>query len=84
MTQFRTSDFSLSCALITLGCKLENLDRTNHERIDFCFNHSQQLDLLVQNFWSDSLQVNPRLFAMNHKLLKSRLRLEHEAISRGN
>lgn len=73
MSHFRTSDFPLGISLITLGFKLNHLSKGTDGRITFNFERTQGLDETVQAFWRDEILVEPKLFYLNQKLLKSRI-----------
>ncbi len=73
MTNFSISDFPLAVTLLALGYPLDCLDRTDVNRIKFCFKHSSDLDEAVQAYWRNELRIEPRLFHMHQKLLKSQM-----------
>lgn len=72
MNYFQTSDFPLATTLVALGFKMEYIDKSS-ERAEFCFNRVDGLDEVVQWFWRDEVRIEPKLFCMNQKILKSRL-----------
>ena len=67
------SDMPLAVTLSTLGFRLENIDRTDSARAQFCFKREDDLDEAVGRFWRGELRVEPKALLLNHKLLKSRL-----------
>ena len=70
---FQTSDFPLATTLASLGFQIESLDRTS-ARVEFCFENTQELNEAVQAFWrGNEIKVDPQVFVMNQKLIKSRL-----------
>lgn len=80
MNCFETSDFILATTLATLSFKLMHIDRSNDRRASFCFERSDGIDQVVQDFWkADGLLIEPKAFAMNQRLLKSRLYAKDEA-----
>ncbi len=70
---FQTSDFPLAITLTSFGFRLDCLDRTSPNRVEFCFIREERLDEVVQDFWQGKLQIEPRSFYANFKLLKNRL-----------
>lgn len=70
---FETHDLALSTVLLSLGFKLEHLDRANPSKVRFCFRRENGLDTIIQNFWSKSLRLEPQELFANLKSLKSRL-----------
>lgn len=74
---FCTSDLPLATTLISLGFTVSHLDRTDGQRVRFCFDRTEELDETVEFFWRGELRIEPKLFCLNQKLLKSRLH-EHK------
>ena len=72
-TIYKTSDLNLATTLLTLGCELEELDRSNPRRIQFCFLNNRNIDELAGDFWSGYLSVEPQAFCSQMKILKNRL-----------
>ena len=72
-TVYKTSDLPLAATLLTLGCRLEKLDRSNPRRIQFCFLNDKNIEELADTFWSGSLSVEPQAFCTQMKILKNRL-----------
>jgi hypothetical protein len=72
MSHFETSDFPLGITLITLGFPLDYISKST-DRMGFQFRRENGLDEAVQAFWRDELRVEPKLFYLNQKLLKSRI-----------
>ena len=70
---FSTSEFPLAITLVCLGFCLEGVDKTNPRRCDFVFVHSRELDESIQSYWRRELLVEPQLFFLTSKNLKSRL-----------
>ena len=72
--QFITSDLALAAALITSGCQLSDLDKTNPKRMGFIFiKTGDSFDRLVEDFFSDKARVNPRKYFEDIKMLKNRI-----------
>lgn len=70
---FATHDIFLSSALITLGFKIEVLDKSNPQKVEFCFHRERGLDKAVQAYWALELQLEPQAFSSNLKNLKNRI-----------
>lgn len=70
---YDTSDMALAAALLCGGCKLEALDRSNSRRALFIFEHTKDLDKILNDYWQDSVTVNPRTYFDWVKHLKTRL-----------
>lgn len=74
MKEYRVSDFQLAVALVTLGCELFDIDRTNIRRQVFQFRQTPELEKATQDFFQDKLLLNPRAVMTNARFLKERLR----------
>lgn len=70
---FTTYDLGLAGALLTVGYKLQGLDRTNNRRALFMFVHKQGIDVSANRFFTDDLRVNARSYFDNLKALKNNL-----------
>ena len=70
---FTTFDISLAAALISKGFHLLDLDKTNPRKVQFLFKDSNNLQQVIDDYWSDSLQVNARTYFDDVKLLKNRI-----------
>jgi len=71
----KISDFQLASVLLHLGYPLSSLDRTNPERVKFCFDidEGETIYEAVDAFWKGTLQLEPKSLFMNQKILKTRL-----------
>lgn len=74
MKEYRATDFQLAVALITLGCELFDIDKTNTRRQVFQFRRTAELEKAAQDFFQDKLLLNPRAVMTNARFLKERLR----------
>ena len=70
---FKTSDFPLAITLSTLGFPITALDRTNPQRVKFCFNETPELAKIIQQFWTKTLRIEPQILLMHQKILKNQL-----------
>ena len=73
---YPTSDLGLSASLITAGFKLLFLDKSNPKRVLFYFKFTNRIEVTVNHYWSDNLNVNARALFENTKTLKSRIYAE--------
>ena len=70
---YKTTDWGLSSYIHSCGFVLESLDRTNPQRVEFCFRYDTGLDAACEEFWNGSARVNPMAFILSQKCLKQRL-----------
>jgi hypothetical protein len=70
---FTTYDLGLATALLTVGYKLENLDRSNGRRVLFIFEHKTGIEITSNRFFSDDLKVKARSYFDNLKAIKTKL-----------
>ncbi len=71
---YSTSDFYIAVCLCCLGFSIEHLDRTNPNRIVFCFRgNSEEIENAVKGYWDNTLKLSPAALFAQQKLLKSRL-----------
>ena len=71
---FQTSEYPLAASLICYGYAIECLDRSNKDRVEFCFMRSKEVEKIIEEFWKGTLMVNAIAFHNALKLLKARLR----------
>ena len=70
---FKSSDLSLIGALQLYGYQIETMDRSNPEKIVFIIKRDEELDNLIQAFWSRSLSIEPLAYFESLKNIKSRI-----------
>ena len=70
---FKSSDLSLVATLQLYGYQIEAMDRSNSEKIVFVIKRDEELDKLIQAFWSRILQVEPLAYFESIKNIKSRI-----------
>ncbi len=70
---FTTYDLGLSTALLTVGYKLQNLDRSNGRRVLFVFEYKKGIEIASNRFFSDDLKVKARSYFDNLKAIKTKL-----------
>lgn len=70
---FRSSDLALVATLQLYGYQIEAMDRSNAEKIVFVIKRDEELDKLIQAFWSRSLRVCPLTYFESLKATKARI-----------
>lgn len=70
---FTTYDIFLSSTLVTLGFKVEALDKKNRRKVEFFFLRENGIDEAIQGYWARSLRIEPQAFAASLKSLKNRI-----------
>ena len=70
---FKSSDLSLVATLQLYGYQIEAMDRSNSEKIVFIIKRDDELDKLIQAFWSRSLRVCPLTYFESLKATKARI-----------
>lgn len=70
---YTTYDLGLSAALITIGCKLVGIEKTNPKRVLFIFQGEEEIEKKVESFWNNEMIVSPRHYFDNIKMLKNRI-----------
>lgn len=69
---YKTSSLPIACSL-SEKYPLLSIDRTNPNRALFIFEHSSDLERMVEDYWRGSLKVEPQAYFNNLKVLKGRL-----------
>lgn len=69
---YQTTDLACAAAL-SLFLPVEAIDKTNPRRAYFVFRKSEELDRLLEAFWSRQLKVESRAYFDQLKALKTRL-----------
>lgn len=71
---FSTYDLALASALVSCGFSITGIEKTQYGgRATFVFNKSNKLDEVIQAYWADQLQVNPKAYFDVLKHIKTRL-----------
>ncbi len=73
---FSLADLGAAAALVCRGYKLLCLDRGNPHRVNFVFQQECDLEITLDKYWSDTLEIRARAYFDTIKALKSRLRSE--------
>ncbi len=71
---YSTFDLGLAVSLVCLNFKLIDLDKSSDpKKVKFIFEHSENINEVVNHYWNDELQISARRFFDNQKMLKNRL-----------
>lgn len=71
---FRTYDLALASALVSYGFSISGIEKTQYGgKSSFIFDKNKELDQVIQAYWSDQLQVNPKAYFDVLKHIKTRL-----------
>lgn len=75
---YPTAEYALAVTLLYFNVPLISLEHDSpaSERLIFLFDHSPELNQIVQDFWNDSLQCSPKKWHSLSRELKSRIRAE--------
>lgn len=68
-----TYDLGCSAALVSSGFELVSLDKSNPRKVQFVFKREVGIEKVVDNYWTDRLEVKARAFFDNVKMLKNRI-----------
>lgn len=69
---YRTSDMALATTL-SLFYPIENIDRSNPNRVSFLFKLDSQLNSFLKKYWQRKIKVDPQQYFQQLKIIKSRL-----------
>ena len=70
---YETNDLALAAALIEQGITYKELDKSDRRRVVFIFANSSKLQILIDDYWLDSLKVNPKSYFDTLKHLKTQI-----------
>lgn len=70
---FNTSDLGLASALVSVGVRLMDLDKSNLRRVEFVFEDTEEIKQLVDDYWANNLRVSPLTYFNSMKMLKNRI-----------
>lgn len=71
--KYLTYDLGLAACLVSLGYTLFKIDKIDEKRCQFIFNRDEYIDIKVNDFWEDKLDLPARSLLENQKMLKNRL-----------
>lgn len=70
---FSTYDLGLATALITLGYKLLELDKTNPKKVRFIFKEEKNIEKVMIDYFNDEIKLPALTLFNNQKNLKNRI-----------
>lgn len=75
LKDFSTSELGLATAIVCLGYELREIKRIapSSNKVVFIFVAPEEVEQIVQNYWSNKLAVDARSMFENLKMLKSRI-----------
>lgn len=68
-----TYDLGISTALLCAGFELLSVDRENPRKAMFIFNRKAGIERIVNDYWTNRLEIKARSFFDNMKMLKNRI-----------
>ena len=71
-TYFESSDLHLVAA-ISLFFQIDSVDMSNPRKVWFKFAGSEELYLLIDQYWNGALKLDPLRYSQNLKSLKNRI-----------
>jgi len=69
---YRTTDLALAAA-VSMFVPIEDINRQNPRRVEFIFERNSKLEKLLKRYWNNQLEVEPKKYFNQLKILKSRL-----------
>lgn len=73
MEYLQTFDLGAAASLITSGFQLISLDKANPRKVQFNFLREAGIEAVLDDYWSNNLEVRARTFFDNMKMLKNRI-----------
>jgi hypothetical protein len=70
---FYSFDLGAAASLATAGFELVSLDKSNPKKVRFVFRREAGIEKVVDDYWTDRLEVKARAFFDNLKMLKNRI-----------
>ena len=71
--QYYTTSYLLLATALSFNFPLFALDKSNPNEIQFLFEHSKELDEMVEAFWRKELRFEPIVFEDQRKSLLRRI-----------
>jgi hypothetical protein len=68
-----TFDLGAAASLTTAGFEIVSLDKTDPRKVQFVFRRETGIEKIVDDYWTDRLEVKARAFFNNIRMLKSRI-----------
>lgn len=76
---FQTQDLNLSAVLFAKGFNLESVIKNAGGKSTFCFSADAQINEIIQQYWNNTLLINPQELFHALKLLKNRIYSNYES-----
>lgn len=73
MKTYSTFDLNLASVLITSGCKIVELDKSNIKKVRFIFKYQKSIEQIAADFWDDKITLPAKTLLNNQKTLKNRI-----------
>lgn len=73
LREYQTHDLGCAAALISADFELISLDKTNPRKVLFIFHRKAGVETIVNDYWTDRLEIGAREFFDNIKMLKNRI-----------
>ena len=73
MDYLHTFDLGAAASLVTAGFELVSLDKGNPRKVQFIFRREIGIEKVVDEYWSNTLEVKARALFDNTKMLKNRI-----------
>ena len=70
---FITFDIAIAASLVTVGHKVQKIDKRNPKKASFIFISSDELNQSIQDYWNDELNINARSLLDAIRMIKARL-----------
>ena len=74
----QTSDIKTSAYLLSAGVSLVRIIKNNPQKIVFCFPQNQEVKRVLQLYWTNKAQVNPRNLFDNFDYLKDLIHRDYD------
>lgn len=71
--EFTTQDLNLSATLLIKGFVLKQINKNSEGKSTFVFTNDDELNKVIQDFWNNTLLVNPQELFQALKVLKNRI-----------
>lgn len=68
-----TFDIGLSAVIVSRGFPLVSVNKSNPKKVQFVFQKSNELNSIVEKYWTKSLEIEPQTLLSNLKMLKNRI-----------
>lgn len=73
MKTYSTYDLNLASALLTIGYKIIELDKSNIKKVKFTFKHKKGIEQSTADFWDNKIILPAKTLFANQKTCKNRI-----------